>query len=174
MKNPDVSYQLCVDGSVMGCETLLPLRLERIEQILKGEVNSEDTTPEEVEIYEPGKKYHLYVMGLCVNPVLSKQEKRWYGSKLIRGLSEAIVDLGKRGIEIETITARSIMFDGVRILRHLGFRQIPSVTNNINFRIVVDESDDIAIVQNYKKALQEAKEQQKTRKTRTKEPVKQH
>ncbi len=168
-KNSDVSYQLCIDGAVIGCGTILPLRPERIEQILRGEVNSEDTTPDEIEVYEPGRTYHLYVMGLCVSPLLSKQEKRLYGAKLVRGLSEVIINLGKSGIEVETITARSMMFDGVRILRHLGFTQIPSITNNVNFRIEVDKADNVPLIQDYKRVL---KEQQKTRRSKTKEHVK--
>jgi hypothetical protein len=64
-KNPDVSYQLCVDGSVMGCVTMLPLPLEKIEQILRGEKNSEESTPDEVEAYEPGGEYRIYHGVMC-------------------------------------------------------------------------------------------------------------
>jgi hypothetical protein len=155
-KNPNVSYQLCLDGAVIGCVTMLPLSLERIEQILRDEVSSENTQPEAIEEYRPSKLYHIYVMGACVSPSLTKQEKRWYGAKLVRGLLEALVDLGKQGIEIETITGRSVTVDGVRLMRHLGFTQIPSITHNTNFRLYMKEATQ-PFVEEYRQALNDAK-----------------
>ena len=160
-KNSDVSYQLCLDGSVVGAASILPLSLERIEKILAGEVSSERTPPDEIENYEPGRAYHLYIMGVGVSSAFSKWEKRLYGSKLVRGIGEVIIDLGKRGIEIATISARSHTVDGIRILRHLGFQQIPSVTRDVNFRMNVWESD-MPIVKQYREAFVNA--------TRTSQP----
>lgn len=162
-KNPDVSYQLCLNGSVIGVATLLPVRPEWIEMILTDKVWSEDTPAEEVEVYEPGSVYHIYAMGVGVLPVFSKWEKRLYGSKLIRGLGEAIVDLGKRGINIATITARSHTYDGVRLLRHIGFKQIPSVTEERNFRADLWESE-IPIARNYREAFLKATNKSRPRK----------
>lgn len=160
LRNPDVSYQLCVNGSVIGVVTILPLKLEKIEQILREEVESEATKPEEIEMYKPGNHYHLYVMGLGVSPALSKPEKRLYGSKLILGIYEALINLGKRGIEIETITARSHTFDGIRIMRHIGFRQIPSITKDLNFRLEPLTSD-VSIAQQYREALEASKQKKR-------------
>ncbi len=158
-RNPEVSYQLTVDGSLIGCVTMLPLQPEKIEKILREEAKSEATTPEEIEQYQPRKAYHLYVMGACVSPTLSKQEKRWFGAKLVRGLLDTIIDFGKQGIEIETITAQSETVDGIRLMRHLGFMQIPSTTQNVNFRINVKEADKPEIIQEYRRVLQIAKEE---------------
>jgi hypothetical protein len=58
------------------------------------------------------------------------------------------------------------MIDGVRILRHLGFTQIPSITKNVNFRIIVDEADNISFIQDYRKTLQETKKEATTRNRR--------
>jgi hypothetical protein len=151
-KNPDVSYQLCLNGSVIGVATLLPVSTEWIEKILTDEVWSEDTPASEVEVYELGKRYHLYAMGVGVLPVFNKWEKRLYGSKLVRGLGEAIIDLGKRGIEIATITARSHTYDGIHLLRHIGFKQIPSVTKETNFMVDLMESN-IPVAQQYRAAF---------------------
>lgn len=156
-RNRDVSYQLCADGSTLGVATLLPLKPERIEKILAGEVSSEQTPAEEIEVYEPGKSYHLYAMGVGVSPVLSKLEKRIYGSKLIRGIYEAITELGERGIDIETITGRSHTVDGVRIMRHIGFQQVPSVTRDSNFRIDLHESN-AEVARQYREALQRSRQ----------------
>ena len=162
-KNPDISYQLCLDGSVVGVASILPLSLERIEKILNGEVSSERTQSDEIENYERGELYHLYIMGVGVIFAFNKWEKRLYGSKLVRGIGEAIIDLGKRGIEIATISARSHTVDGVRILRHMGFKQIPSVTKDVNFRINISESD-IPVVKQYREAFLKATSQPRARK----------
>lgn len=151
-KNPDVSYQLCKGGLVIGVASILPLNLNRIEKILSGEVSSEDTSPEEIEKYETGKPYHLYIMGVGVCTSFSKQEKRFYGSKLIQGLCEAIVDLGRRGIEVATISGRSHTVDGIRIMRHIGFDRIPSVTQDTNFRVDIQNSDNPVALQ-YREAF---------------------
>ncbi|HEU5377563.1 MAG TPA: helix-turn-helix domain-containing protein [Ktedonobacteraceae bacterium] len=161
-RNPQVSYQLCVNGSVLGVVTMLPLKPEKIEQILRGEANSEETKPEEIEVYEPGRPYHLYAMGVGVSSVLSRFEKRLYGSKLITGLYETILEFGKQGIEIETISARSHTVDGIRILRHIGFKQIPSITKDVNFCIDVPSSE-IPFAQQYREALASAKARRKKR-----------
>jgi hypothetical protein len=157
LRNPDVSYQLCVNGSVVGVVTMLPLKPEKIEQILTEKVQSEETKPEEIEVYQPGKHYHLYVMGVGVSPALSKPEKRLYGSKLILGIYEALVNLGKRGVVIETITARSHTFDGVRIMRHIGLKQIPSTTKDLNFRLEPLTSD-LPMAQQYREAIEASRQ----------------
>lgn len=151
-KNPDVSYQLCKDGLAIGVASMLPLAPERIERILLGEVSSEDTLPDEIERYKAGKPYHLYIMGVGVCTSFSKQEKRFYGSKLIQGLCEAIIDLGRRGIEIATISARSHTVDGIRIMRHIGFDRIPSITQDVNFRVDAQTSDNPVVLQ-YREAF---------------------
>lgn len=156
IKNPDVSYQLCIDGSVIGVASILPLKPDKIERILREEDKSEETTAEEIEAYVPGAPYHLYVMGVGVSPALNRMDKRLYGSKLILGMYDTIIEFGKRGIEIGTITARSETVDGIRILRHIGFKQIPSITRNVNFRIEIPTST-ISFVQQYKEALATAK-----------------
>ena len=55
-------------------------------------------------------------------------EKRTYGSRLVGGLIDALIELGKRGIVFETITARSTKPNGIRLLR-----EIYSSLNTINF-----------------------------------------
>jgi hypothetical protein len=171
-RNPEVLYQLCLDTQIIGCAVILPLKPEKIEQILRDEASADEIKAEEIETYETEKPFHLYITGVGVSPTLNKQDKRWYGAKLTRNIGEAIINLGKRGIEIETITARSETVDGIRLLRHVGFRQIPSITRKVNFRIDMKEADHIDIAVQYNKELQKARKQrtQKHRKA-TKEEL---
>jgi hypothetical protein len=168
-KNPEVLYQLCLDTQIIGCTVILPLKPDKIEQILRDEASADEIKADEIEVYKVGKPVYLYITGVGISPVLNKQDKRWYGAKLARNIGEAIINLGKRGIEIKTITARSETVDGIRLLRHAGFRQIPSITRKVNFRIDMNEADHIDMVVQYNNALREAKKQRAPKHGKTKE-----
>jgi hypothetical protein len=168
-KNPEVLYQLCLDTQIIGCAVILPLKSEKIEQILRDEASADEIKAEEIEVYGTGKPFYLYITGVGVSPALNKQDKRWYGAKLARNIGETIINLGKRGIEIKTITARSETVDGIRLLRHVGFRQIPSITRKVNFRINMKEANHIDIAVQYNKELMETKKQKAQRRRKTAE-----
>ena len=67
---------------------------------------------------------------------------------------DTLIDLGKRGMVIETFTARSTKPDGVRLLRNMGFTQIPSITEKKDFVLDV-ELPGAREVMHYKLALKE-------------------
>ena len=153
-KNPDLFYVLKSEGAVVGYFVWLPLKPEKIINILNGTAYSQETNAEEIETFEPGKPLHIYLMGIGVRPGLSYFEKRSYGARLIAGVMKTIIDLGKRGIIIDTFYARSDTPDGIRILTQ-GFTEIPSETHARNFIIKVKESG-IPFIQDYKQALAES------------------
>jgi len=152
-RNPDIDYVLRHDGQMMGYATIVPLKLEKIDKILREEELSKDMKPEEIEQFIPGKPLHLYIMAMGVRPGISKLEKRTYGSRLLSGLTKVIIEMGKSGIIIETLVARSDTPDGINLLRHMGFTEIPSeIPGTRNFVIEVERSGIPAIIE-YKKAL---------------------
>lgn len=155
-KNPDILYVLKVDGQIIGYAIFLALKPEKIKRILDEEEFSQDLKAEDIETFEPGKPAHVYFMGIGVNTNMSKSERRIYGARLISGLQSALIDLGKRGIEIEAFYARSDTPDGIRLMRHMGLTEIPSKTDKRNFVLKVEESG-IPFIIDYKQALQQAK-----------------
>jgi len=66
-----------------------------------------------------------------------------------------LIDTGRKGIVIETFTARSTKPDGIRLLRNLGFTQIPSTTEKKDFILDVRKSGAREVMQ-YKRALIES------------------
>jgi hypothetical protein len=155
-KNPDIDYVLRSDGQMMGYATFVPLKPEKIEKLLKEEEFSKNMTPDEIGTFEPGKPLHVYIMAMGIRPGISRDEKRHYGSRLITGTMEAIIELGKKGVIIDTFVARSDTPDGINLLRHIGFTEIPStIPGTRNFIIEVEKSGIPAIMQ-YKRALQES------------------
>ena len=95
---------------------------------------------------------HLYLRTVGIEPAVSRLEKRVWGSRIVANLIKIIIELGKRGIDIRTITARSETPDGIRLLKHMGFTEIPSITNHRNFVIDVATSG-IPAIKEYKLAL---------------------
>lgn len=153
-KNPEVFYVLKSDEQVVGYVAMLPLKIEKIEKILSGEESSQLATAEEIEKFEPGKPVSIYLMAAGVIPGLSRYEKRSYGARIISGMINAIRDLGRRGIIIDTLAARSDTPDGIRIMKK-GFTEVPTATYARNFIIKVRESG-MPFVREYKQALLES------------------
>jgi hypothetical protein len=91
-------------------------------------------------------------MGIAINTNMSRGERRIYGARHINALRQALLDLGKRGISIEKIYARSDTPEGIRLMRHMGLTEVPSTTDKRNFYLDVAESG-IPMIMEYKIAL---------------------
>ena len=150
-KNSEIIYVLKSEEQVIGYAIMLPLKREKIENILAGKEYSQEVNANEIEEFKPGKPINIYMMGIGVTPGLSLAEKRTYGAHLIAGLMGVLVDLGKRGVTVDTLFARSDTPDGIRILKQ-GFTEVTSNTHTRNFIINVAESG-VPIIQEYKEAL---------------------
>jgi hypothetical protein len=150
-QNQGLFYVLKSAEQIVGYILLLPLKPEKIEKIVRGEEYAQDTDASEIADFTSAKPLHIYLMGMGVIPGVSYYEKRSYGARLVAGIMKVLVDLGKSGIVIETITARSDTPDGIRLLKR-GFTEIPTTTHARNFIINVRESG-IPIIVSYKEAL---------------------
>lgn len=160
-KNPEIGYVVESEGKVVGYLVIAPLRPQKIEKLLTEEESSIVMDTSEIGTFIPGKPLHLYGIAIGVLPGLTLLEKRTYGAKLVSGLLGIIVDLGKRGVVLDTIVARSTKPDGIRLLRNLGFTQIPSTTEKKNFVLKVGTSGSKPAML-YKAALQQSGSQQPT------------
>ncbi len=92
---------------------------------------------------------------IAIAPNVTLTEKQHYGSQLLAGILDVLISLGRKGVILETIVARSIAPDGIRLMRGIGFTEIPSITRRRNFIIEVEKSGLKEIIQ-YKQALQES------------------
>ncbi|MGB8346537.1 MAG: hypothetical protein WCD86_16750 [Ktedonobacteraceae bacterium] len=148
-KNPE-AFSVLRDtaGKVVGYSIFLPLKKAIIDRFVRDEMSMSDILPDDVDLFEPGKPLHIYVIALCVDPVYkSKEVKHGYGKRLIQGLFNFMLDLARRGIEIETITARSYTPDGKRLLREMGMTHLRSpVPEKELFSIRVADSGFWALV----------------------------
>jgi hypothetical protein len=155
-KNPDICYVVKdEDRKVVGYVLMLPLQPEKIEKILREEESSLDLETKDIGVFEPGKPLHLYMASIAITPGITLTEKRMYAARLIAGLMEVLINFGRQGIIFETIVSRSSTADGIRLMRGIGFAEIPSITRRKNFLIEVEKSGIKEIMQ-YKQALRES------------------
>lgn len=153
-KNPEIFYVLRnkSDNYMIGYTSLIPLKPEKIEKILRDEETA-DIFPDDIEVYEPGKPLHIYVMAVGVRPGVSRLQKREYGFRLINGLVDRFVEMGKQGIIIERLVGRSNKPDGINILQGMGFTEIESPQPSTRVFVLNVEESGAPIIKLYKKAL---------------------
>ena|SRR5437762_12963648 len=153
-KNPNLYYVVEHDGEIVGYTSIIPLRPENIKEIMNSRELSMNVTVEEIEDFKPGKPLHVYVATMRTRPNISKVQKRAYGVRLIGGLISTIIDMLERGVNIHTLYAKSETVDGIRVLRHMGFTEIPSVTDSKNYILEMDKEGRTAL-EKYKHFLRE-------------------
>lgn len=136
-KNPETFHVLRnQEGVIRGFSSLLPLKQETLTRFVHDQIESEQITADDVETFQPGKTIHIYIMALAVDPACSTAEKHVYGFRIVNGVFSFLLDLAQRGIQIETITARTYKPDGLRLLRKLGFPQLRSPVPGKNLFVV--------------------------------------
>jgi hypothetical protein len=146
-KNPETYYMVKDEDQVIGYTAIWPVKPEKLNSLLAQTIPVR-ISPEDIETFESGKSTDLYINVIGVKPIFSREEKRFYGSKLISGLVQVIVNLGARGINIETIGARSNMPEGIRLMKNIGFAEIEPLTpERRTFVIRVKESGTPFVMQ---------------------------
>jgi predicted transcriptional regulator len=160
-KNPQTQYVLKYNTKVVGYATVLPFKqnTDKIERLFSADLISDaNVTPDDIEIYEPGKHVHLYIGAIGIRPDIDKDRRKLYGARLVSELIHAIADLGRRGIIIETISAQGASHSGIRLLLSFGLHEIPyRLPGKRIFTMNLEESGSPVSMQ-YKEAFKEYKE----------------
>jgi hypothetical protein len=137
-------------NKVLGFASLLPLKKETLDRFIRDEIKWTDIPSEDIDLFEPGKPLHLYVIAICVDPTYPTKAKEGYAARLISGLFGFFLDLAKHGVEVEAITARNEKNhpDGKRLSQKLGMTQLRSpVARMYLFSIRVADSGYPAFVE---------------------------
>ena len=170
-KNPDIDYLPKQEDHLIGSLSFVPLRPETIEVLLTQRRYAKDLTADDILPFKPHTPVDIYGMAIGVKPGLSLSQKRLYGERLILGAKNVLLDLGKRGIIIRRVIAHSSMPDGIRLMRHIGFTEIPSKALGLRDFLIYVESSGIPYLRGYKDAFKMAK-RQNNRGSTTEERVK--
>lgn len=152
-RNPQTFFVLAnASGKVLGFASLLPLEKDTLDRFIRDEIKWMDIPDEKIDLFEPGKPLHLYIIALCVDPIYKRKVKEGYGARLISGVFDFFLDLAKRGVEIDTITARNELNhpDGKHLSQKLGMPQLRSPVRRMHlFSIRVADSGYPLLVQYY-------------------------
>jgi len=140
-RNPSICFLLRSQANVVGCAFIMPLSEEKIQEILSSQVKP-PTRPEDIDEYQEGKHYSLYVRAVGVLQKGSKRQRKHWAAQLILGLVRSVVALGEQGIYLDSIYAQGDSPAGERVLRGLGFFQIdiPAPTNRRNYCLPIARS----------------------------------
>ena len=161
-KNADTYHMLRDEDTqqIIGYTAIMPLKEGRLEKVLTQEIPV-TIDVEDIETFDEPKNIDLYLHAMGVKAGLSAVEKHTYGARLVSGVMELILDMGKKGIKIGTIAARSNMPDGVRLMKHFGFTEIAPLTPERRTFIINVKESGIPFVMQYKEALKRWQEEQK-------------
>ena len=162
-KNPDIDYFLKQDGKIVGYFSLVPLRPETIDDLLRLRRYAKDLTADDILAYVPGVPVDLYGMAIGIIPGVSQAQKHEWGKILMIGARGVILDLARKGIIIRTINAHSFTADGIKMMRHLGFTEtIPKAPGLHDFIIEVEREgvpfSGISFVMKYREILEQWQE----------------
>lgn len=157
-KNKEIFHVLRRGEEVVGIAVILPTEPESA--VLKAALNDNvsfvlgDVNISESDLveYNEGSRIDLYIMEIGVKP-LTKTVRRVLGSRIITGLIDHIVDLGRRGIEIKKIRSVGASKAGARLLRHFGFQEVQIYSDGTRlFELDVSKSIN-SMIMSYKTAL---------------------
>jgi hypothetical protein len=157
-KNPETYYMIRDEDQTIGYTAIWPVKPANINNLLMQTIPIK-ISPDEIETFESGKPVAIYINVIGIKPTFSREEKHAYGARLVSGLIDVIIKLGKRGIPIEVIAARSNMPDGIRLMKGIGFTEIEPFTPERRTFVINIKESGIPFVLQYKKALQENREQ---------------
>lgn len=143
-RNPQTFFVLeSAAGKILGFASLLPMKWDAMQRFIRDEMAWTDIEDSDIDLFEPGKPLHLYVIALCIDPVYPRKQRRTYGARLLSGVFEFFLELARRGVEIATITGRNEPNhpDGKRLMQDLGMPLLRSpVSHMLLFSVRLAES----------------------------------
>ncbi|HEX3641860.1 MAG TPA: hypothetical protein VHV10_11265 [Ktedonobacteraceae bacterium] len=142
-RNPESAFVVRSHGEVRGTIFILPLAEEKIWNLLQGNDRyaTGDIAPEDILSYEVNKPAFLYLLSMTSDSIgVGETNRRKWGSTIVRGLFDHVIDLGKRGIPVALIASRSSKPDGINLMRHIGFTEIEPCGDRKNFIIDIKVS----------------------------------
>lgn len=141
-RNPETLFALRdTNGAVVGFLCILPLLRDVLDRFLRGEISPADFTNEDIPLFASGATIHLYIIALAIDPQYPLTLKHEYGRSLLAGFFSFLLALGERGVNVETITARSHTQDGIKLMRKLGLPWLVSPVPGMElFSVRVAES----------------------------------
>ncbi|MFR2534245.1 MAG: hypothetical protein ACLTEH_05790 [Clostridia bacterium] len=118
LKNPDTCFAILneTDEVIASCN-LLPLKPMVIEKIMKEQLDEATITDKQIEVYEEGKVYDLYLSAISIDPAYRNQISIL--KLLIKKVVAFFVKLEEQNITIRQIMAEASTKQGENICKKL-------------------------------------------------------
>lgn len=159
-RNPETLFSLrSADGVVVGFASILPVQYPVLEGFIRGELSITDIADEDIPLFTEGATVHLYVVAVGIDPKLPAKIKHEYGFALLTGVFSFLLTLANRGVNIETITARSHTQDGIKLMRKLGLPWLISPTPGIELFSVRVADSGMPFLRKYCRQLDQWKQE---------------
>jgi len=157
---PNGDYVLKHHGIIVGYFSMQGIKQEAVERLFLHRKGNPKTQAEDMIPLAPGEPLQAYVSMIAVKADEKQAQQKTYGLLLLLGLEKVFIDLGKQGIDIRTIWAKSGTVPGIKLSRDFGFSEMGYI-NNEQMGFCLDiETSPIPMVQKYREALKEAKAHQ--------------
>jgi hypothetical protein len=162
--NPSIDLIAVTDGKVSGYIHAVPYTQQALEDMMAVRKRSWDIKPEDILPYESGKTYDLYIGIATVESI--PNHTQLVGRPLIAGFLDFLEDLAEKQIYVRRLYAVSAEELGQKLCQKLGFIKQEEIPADYQFpdwhRYIVDlETSNSRFAQQYREAVQRAKEGQK-------------
>jgi hypothetical protein len=151
---PKGDYVLKHEGIIVGYFSMQAIKPESINLVFHRKsgvsLQLEDMLP-----IVSGHPIDVHISGIGIKKGISRQQTKYYGMVLLHRLFETLINLGKQGIDIHKVWAKSSTVSGIKLSRDLGFAELGYV-NNEQMGFVLDlETSNLPAVKQYREMLKQ-------------------
>lgn len=127
---PDGNYILkeTQSGITLAYIHLQPLKSDRLQAFLRGEIRGWQLTADDLDPFAPGKAVDVLIKSTGATKAFGEKKSKQYMQHLLRGISQALAELGRQGKIIRTIYATSETESGINLAMHAHMRLIGRVS----------------------------------------------
>jgi len=164
--NGESDYHVFYNDKLVAYLWLLPIKEDVMIPYLEGKIQWRDIRPEDIVKFEPGKPIPLYALGIASEPDVSEETRMHYMFVLLRETGEELKKLGRRGIIIPKVYARSQTPTGIAMCLHIGmepYKPMPRTGKLMRFELDVETADTF-LANMYREGLAEWKKEQAAKK----------
>lgn len=143
--NGESNYHVYHNDKLVAFLWLVPIKHEIIDDFIQGKIHWRDINPkEDIEIYEAQKPLDLFIQGIASDPDVDEITRMHYMFVLLRGVGEELKKLGRRGILLNKVYARSQTPTGIAMAMHVGmeeYKPLPKTGKLVRFVLDIETSE---------------------------------
>lgn len=158
--NGETDYHVFYNNKLVAYLWLLPIKEDVMLRYLQGELHWKDIRPDDIVKFRAGKPVPLYALGIASEPDVSEEARMHYMFVLLRGVGRELKKLGRRGVIIPKVYARSQTPTGIAMCLHLGmkpYEPMPRTGKLMRFELDLETADTF-LAHMYKQGLAEWKD----------------